>query len=119
MTRVKKGTIAIKRRRKILKQVKGFRHGRKSKERMAKEALLHAGLHAFHDRRKKKRNMRALWQIKINAASRINGLSYSKLIDGLKKTNIGLDRKILAQLAEHHPNVFSKIVNCATIKVSP
>lgn len=111
MTRVKKGTIAIKRRRKILKQVKGFRHGRKSKERMAREAILHAGLHAFHDRRKKKRNMRALWQIKINAASRINGLSYSKLINGLKKSNIGLDRKILAQLAEHHPNVFSKIVH--------
>lgn len=111
MTRVKKGTIAIKRRRKILKQVKGFRHGRKSKERMAREAILHAGLHAFHDRRKKKRDMRALWQIKINAASRINGLSYSKLIDGLKKSNIGLDRKILAQLAERHPNVFSKIVN--------
>lgn len=110
MTRVKKGTIAIKRRRNILKQVKGFRHGRKSKERMAKDALLHAGKHAFHDRRKKKRNMRALWQIKINAAARTNGISYSKLAGNLKKANIGLDRKVLAQMAEFHPEIFSKII---------
>ena len=82
----------------------------KSKERMAREALLHAGLHAFHDRRKKKRNMRALWRVKINAASRINGISYSKLINNFKKANVQVDRKILAQLAEHQPNIFSKIV---------
>ena len=100
----------MKRRRNILKQVKGFRHGRKSKERMAREALLHAGLHAFHDRRKKKRNMRALWQVKINAASRTNGMSYSKLINNFKKANVKVDRKIMAQLAEHQPNIFSKIV---------
>lgn len=105
----------MKRRRNVLKQVKGFRHGRKSKERMAKEALLHAGLHAFHDRRKKKRNMRALWQIKINAASRINGVSYSKLINNFKKANVKLDRKILAQIAEHQPNIFSKIVASAKL----
>lgn len=110
MTRVKRGVISLKRRRNILKQVKGFRHGRKSKERMAREALLHAGLHAFHDRRKKKRNMRALWQIKINAASRTNGISYSKLINSFKKANIKLDRKIMAQLAEHQSDVFAKIV---------
>ena len=100
----------MKRRRNILKQVKGFRHGRKSKERMAREALLHAGLHAFHDRRKKKRNMRALWQVKINAASRINGISYSKLINNFKKANVQVDRKIMAQLAEQQPAIFSKIV---------
>ena len=105
----------MKRRRNILKQVKGFRHGRKSKERMAKEALLHAGLHAFHDRRKKKRNMRALWQIKINAASRANGISYSKLINNFKKANIKLNRKILAQIAERQSNVFSKIVASAKL----
>ncbi|MCK6462454.1 MAG: 50S ribosomal protein L20 [Candidatus Pacebacteria bacterium] len=109
MTRVKKGVHALKRRRKILKQTKGFRHGRKSKERMAKDALLHAGKHAFHDRRKKKRNMRALWQVKINAAARTGGLSYSKLISKLKKSEVALDRKILAQLAEYHPQIFSKI----------
>jgi len=100
----------MKRRRSILKQVKGFRHGRKSKERMAREALLHAGLHAFHDRRKKKRNMRALWQVKISAASKANGISYSKLINKFKKANIKLDRKILSQLAEHQPNIFSKVI---------
>lgn len=109
MTRVKRGVISLKRRRNVLKQVKGFRHGRKSKERMAREALLHAGLHAFHDRRKKKRNMRALWQVKINAASRTNGISYSKLLNNFKKANVKVDRKIMAQLAEHQPNIFSKI----------
>lgn len=110
MTRVKGGVHALKRRRTILKQVKGFRHGRKSKERMAKDALLHAGLHAFHDRRKKKRNMRTLWQVKINAMSKENGISYSKLINKLKIANVKLDRKILSQLAEFQPTIFSKIV---------
>ena len=110
MTRVKRGVISLKRRRNILKQVKGFRHGRKSKERMAREALLHAGLHSFHDRRKKKRNMRALWQVKISAASKANGISYSKLINKFKKASVKLDRKILSQLAERQPSIFSKIV---------
>lgn len=110
MTRVKRGIISLKRRRNILKQVKGYRFGRKSKERLAKEAILHAGTHAFHDRRKKKRVFRKLWQIKINAASRAHGISYSKFIDKLKKANINLDRKILAELAENKPEIFSKIV---------
>ena len=110
MTRVKRGTISLKRRRKVLKQAKGYRHGRKSKERLAREAILHAGKHAFHDRRKKKRNMRALWQIKINAASRSNGVSYSKLLGNLKKSNIALNRKILAILAQTKPDVFAKIL---------
>ena len=110
MTRVKRGTTSLKRRRKVLKQTKGFRWGRKSKERLATEALLHAGLHSFQDRRKKKRKFRKLWQIKINAASRENGLPYNKLINKLKKANIALDRKILANLAEHYPAVFTKIV---------
>ncbi|OGF87645.1 50S ribosomal protein L20 [Candidatus Giovannonibacteria bacterium RIFCSPLOWO2_01_FULL_46_32] len=110
MPRVKRGKIALKRRHKILRQTKGFRWQRKSKERAAKEALLHAGVHAFHDRRKKKRNFRALWNIKINAAARENGLSYSKLIYQLKKSGVGLNRKILAELAEKHPDVFKKIV---------
>lgn len=92
-----------------MKQVKGFRFGRKSKERAAKEALSHAGTHAFRDRKKKKRNFRRLWQIKINAAARINGVSYSQFIDKLKKANIVLDRKILADLAENKPEVFAKI----------
>ena len=111
MTRVKRGQISIKRRRKVLRQVKGFKWGRKSKERLAKEALLHAGIHRFHDLRKKKRNFRKLWQIKINAAARQHGMSYSVFMNKLKKANIGLNRKILAELAEHHPEVFSEIVN--------
>ncbi len=110
MTRVKRGTISLKRRRNVLKQVKGYRFGRKSKERLAKEAIAHAGTHAFQHRRKKKRVFRSLWQIKINAASRAQGISYSKFIDGLKKSEIALDRKILSQLAEIRPEVFSQIV---------
>jgi len=110
MTRVKRGIISMKRRRKILKQAKGYRFGRKSKERQAKEAIFHAGVHSFHDRRKKKRMMRKLHQIKINAGARKHGISYSKLIDKLKKADIALDRKILSQLAENHPLIFSKVL---------
>ena len=112
MTRVKRGTTALKRRRNILKQTKGFRWQRSKKERAAREALLHAYTHSFHDRRKKKRNMRALWNIKINAASRATGnISYSRLVGHLKKAHIGLDRKTLAGLAEHHPKVFESIIH--------
>jgi large subunit ribosomal protein L20 len=110
MTRVKRGIISLKRRRKILRQVKGFRWGRKSKERLAKEALLHAGIHRFQDMRKKKRNFRKLWQIKINAAAREHGMSYSVFMNKLKKANIGLNRKILAELAENHPEVFAGLL---------
>ena len=110
MTRVKRGIISLKRRRNILKQTKGFRWGRRSKERLAKEALLHAGVHRFHDIRKKKRNFRKLWQIKINAATRQNGLSYSVFMNKLKKAGIGLNRKMLAELAENYPKVFEEIV---------
>lgn len=110
MTRVKRGTIAHKKREKLLKHTKGFRWGRKSKERAAKEALLHAWSRAFKGRKEKKRTFRSLWQIKINAAARNLGLTYSKLINGLKKKNIIIDRKILADIAENEPKVFEKIV---------
>jgi large subunit ribosomal protein L20 len=110
MTRVKKGVHALKRRRSILKQVKGFRHGRSKKERQAKEALLHAGNYAFAHRKDRKSHNRKLWNIKINAAARELGMSYSKLIDALKKKKIELDRKILADLAENHPKTFEKIL---------
>jgi len=110
MTRVKKGVHALKRRRSVLKQAKGFRHGRSKKERQAKEALLHAGAYAFAHRRDKKSHNRKLWNIKINAGARENGISYSKLIDALKKKKILLDRKILADLAENHPAVFVKVL---------
>jgi len=111
MTRVKRGTTSLKRRRNVLKQTKGFRHSRKSKERAAKEALLHAYTHAFHDRRKKKNVFRRLWQVRINAGVRPLGISYSKFIDNLKKAEVAIDRKILAELAQKEPEVLSKIVS--------
>lgn len=111
MPRVKRATIAIKRRRKILKYTKGFKWGRKSKERAAKEALLHAWSHAFRGRKEKKRNFRQLWNVQLNAAVRPHGLSYSVFIGKLKKANIRLDRKILSGLATHEPHIFEKIVN--------
>ena len=110
MTRVKRGIISSKRRRNTLKQTKGYRFGRKSKERQAKEAIAHAGTHAFQHRRKKKRIFGRLWNVKINAASRMKGISYSVLIDKLKKEKITLDRKILADLAENRPKIFSSLI---------
>lgn len=110
MARIKRGKIASKRRKNVLKHAKGFKWRRKSHFKAAKEALLHAWTRSFHDRKKKKGNFRRLWQIKINAASRANGISYSRFINGLKKSNIELDRKVLAALAENEPEVFEKIV---------
>ena len=97
-----------------MKRAKGFRFGRGSKERLAREALLHAGTHAFRDRRKKKRVMRAEWNIKINAGVRAHGFSYSKLIGALAKKKIRLDRKILATLAEYHPETFKRVLDQVT-----
>lgn len=113
MPRVKRGTTANKRRKKVLKQTKGFRWGRKSKYRLAKEALQKARAYAYRDRRVKKREARKLWQIQINAACRLNGISYSRFIAGLKKNKIELDRKILSQLAKEQPDIFKKIVEKA------
>lgn len=113
MTRVKRGVTAHQRREKVLKYAKGFKWSRGSKERAAKEALLHAWTNQFRDRKRKKREFRRLWNIKMNAGARLHGLSYSKLIAGLKRSNIELDRKILADLAEHEPEVFAKIVVAA------
>ena len=110
MVRVKSGKISHKRREKLLKYTKGFRWGRKSKLRAAKEALLHAWTYAYRDRRNKKREFRRLWQIQINAACREHGLSYSKFIHALKQKKIQLDRKILAELAKNQPEIFEKIV---------
>ncbi len=113
MPRVKRGKIQTKKRRELLRHVKGFRWGRKSKERAAKEALLHAWSRAFRGRKEKKRVFRRLWNVKINAAVRAQGISYSRLIPLLKSKNIKLDRKILADLAENEPAVFSKVVEFA------
>lgn len=113
MSRVKKGTTASKRRKNILKRAKGYRFGRSTKERQAKEAIAHAGTHAFAHRRDKKNDFRRLWNIKINAAARSNKknpISYSKFIDALKKNKIGLDRKILADFAENSPELFERVL---------
>ncbi len=110
MPRVKRGKIATKKRAKILKYTKGFRWGRKSKERAAKEALLHAWSHAFRGRKEEKRTARYGWNVKINAAARENGLPYRELIHILKTKNVKLDRKILADLAENEPATFKKLV---------
>ena len=110
MTRVKKGVHALKRRRSVLKQTKGMRHGRSTKERQAKEALLHAGNYAFAHRRDKKSHNRTLWNIKINAGSRELGMTYSTLMGALAKKKILVDRKILSDLAEHHPATFERVL---------
>ena len=109
MARVKRGTTSLKRRRNVLKAAKGYRIGRSSKEKEAKQALLKAGTHAFGHRRKKKGDFRRLWNIKIGAASKNLGTSYSKFIDALKKKEIALDRKVLAHLAEHEPDAFKAV----------
>lgn len=110
MTRVKVGIIKNKRRKNILSQTKGFRFGRSTKVIQAKDALLHAGNYAFAHRKDKKADARRLWTTRINAAIRPLGLSYSKFIDGLKKKNIEIDRKILSDLAKNNPETFERIV---------
>ncbi len=110
MTRVKRGVIKNKRRKNILKQTKGFRFGRSTKEAQAKDALMHAGAYSFAHRKDKKADARALWTTRINAAVRPLGISYSKFIDGLKKKNIEIDRKILSDIAQNNPETFSRIV---------
>jgi len=112
MPRVKKGVNALKSRRNILKAVKGYRHGRSTKERAANEAIVHAGSYAFAHRKDKKNDFRKLWNVKINAGLG-SDLSYSKFIGALKKKGIALDRKILATLAEESPETLKRIVEKA------
>jgi large subunit ribosomal protein L20 len=110
MPRVKRGTIHTKKRKNLLKKTKGYMWGRKSKLRFARVAALKAGAYAYRDRRNKKRDMRRLWSIKINAGARALGTNYSQLIGGLNKANIEIDRKVLADLAENNPEAFKAIV---------
>lgn len=110
MARVKRGIIKHKKREKILKLTKGFRGHYSKKKKFAKEALLHAFKHSYEDRKKKKRNFRKLWQIRINAAARINNLTYSSLMNKLKKNKIALNRKILSQLAKEHSYIFARLL---------
>lgn len=115
MVRVKKGVNALKTRRNILKQVKGYRFGRSSKERNAYEAISHAGTYAFAHRRDKKGDFRRLWTVRINAALKLINpkYSYSKFIGNLKKASIEIDRKALSTLANENPQSFAAIVKKA------
>ena len=113
MTRVKKAVNALKTRKNTLRRVKGYHHGRSTKERQAQEAIFHAGAYAFAHRRDKKGDARRLWNVKISYAAKGLGTSYSKLMGNLKKQNILLDRKILATLVEQNPETFKKVFEIA------
>ena len=111
MPRVKRGVTAHARHKKILALAKGFRGRRGNVFRVAKQAVMKAGQYAYRDRRTKKRVFRQLWIARINAAARANGLTYSQFINGLNKAQIGLDRKVLADIAVHDEAAFAAIVN--------
>ncbi|MFA6269679.1 MAG: 50S ribosomal protein L20 [Candidatus Paceibacterota bacterium] len=111
MSRVKKGVNALKTRRNVLKQVKGYRFGRSKKEKQAYEAIAHAGTYAFAHRRDKKGDFRRLWIVRLNAVLHERGLSFSKFIGSLKKINISLNRKILSEIAANNPEAFTRIVS--------
>lgn len=111
MARTKGGPKAIKRRKNILAQTKGYRHGRSTKKRAALEAIKHAGKYMFRDRRAKKRTMRGLHIVRLNAALKENGYkNYSTFIDALKKKEIMLDRKVLSEIALNHPESFKRLL---------
>ena len=114
MSRVKRGNIARKRRNKILNLAKGFRGGNKNLFRTANQRVMKALCNAYRDRRRRKRDFRRLWIARINAAARINGTTYSKLLNNLKKADIKINRKMLAQIALQEPKCFEEIVLSAT-----
>ncbi len=114
MARVKRGVTARKRHKKILKLAKGYYNARRKVYRVAKQAVIKAGQYAYRDRKQRKRQFRALWIARINAAARINGLSYSRFINGLKKANVSLDRKVLADMAVHDKAGFTAVAQVAT-----
>ncbi|OIP87559.1 MAG: 50S ribosomal protein L20 [Syntrophaceae bacterium CG2_30_49_12] len=113
MARIKRSVTAKKKRRKILKMAKGFFGARSRLLKTATEAVDRAMKYAYRDRRTRKRGFRKLWIARINAAARLNDISYSRLVDGMKKAGMAIDRKILADLAIHDPQAFSEIINLA------
>jgi large subunit ribosomal protein L20 len=114
MSRVKRGVTAHARHRKVLTKAKGYYGRRKNTIRVAKQAVEKAGQYAYRDRKVKKRTFRALWIQRINAAARANGMTYARLIDGLKKAGIELDRKVLADIAVREPATFQGLVEAAS-----
>ncbi|HBS42546.1 MAG TPA: 50S ribosomal protein L20 [Oceanospirillales bacterium] len=113
MARVKRGVIARRRHKKIMKQAKGYYGARSRVFRVAKQAVIKAGQYAYRDRRQRKRQFRQLWIARINAGARLNGLSYSKFINGLKKATVEIDRKVLADLAVNEKAAFAALVEKA------
>ena len=113
MTSVKRGVVARRRHKKVLKQAKGYYGARSRVFRVAKQAVIKAGQYAYRDRRNRKRQFSALWIQRINAGARINGMSYSRFVGGLKKAGIEIDRKVLADLAVHEKAAFAAIVEKA------
>jgi large subunit ribosomal protein L20 len=113
MARVKRGVVARRRHKKILNQAKGYYGARSRVFRVAKQAVIKAGQYAYRDRRNRKRAFRALWIARINAGARANGLSYRRLIAGLKKANVEIDRKVLADLAMNEQQAFAAVVEKA------
>lgn len=111
--RVKRGVAARAKHKKILKAAKGMQHNRTRSYRLAKQAVIRSLQYSYRDRRNRRRDLRALWITRINAAARINGTTYGKLIAGLKAANVELDRKVLAELAVREPAAFSAIVKTA------
>lgn len=110
MPRVKRGVTARARHKKVLARAKGYYGARSRVYRVAKQAVIKAAQYSFRDRRNRKREFRSLWIIRLNAAARLNGLTYGRLIDGLKKANIQLDRRVLSDIAIHDPAGFTAIV---------
>jgi large subunit ribosomal protein L20 len=117
MSRVKRGVTSHARHRKVIKQAKGYYGRRKNTIRVARQAVEKAGQYAYRDRKVRKRTFRALWIQRINAAARENGLTYGRLIDGLKKAGIEVDRKVLADIAMHEPQTFKGLVEAASAAV--
>lgn len=113
MPRVKRGVTAHARHKKVLKQAKGYYGARSRSYRVAKQAVIKAGQYAYRDRRQRKRNFRSLWIARINAAARNHGMSYSLFINGLRKAEIEIDRKILADIAVHDDKTFAELVKKA------
>ena len=118
MPRVKRGVTAHKRHKKIIEQAKGYRGRRKNVFRVAKQAVIKAGQYAYRDRRQRKRQFRALWITRINAAARLHGLSYSRFMDGLKKADVTLDRKVLADIAVFDDAAFAELASRAKAALS-
>ena len=113
MPRTKNSAPSRARRKKVLKQAKGYYGARSRTFKVAKQAVIKAGQYAYRDRRQRKRQFRALWIVRINAACRLNGLSYSQFISGLKAANVEVDRKIMADMAMHEPESFAALVDVA------